>query len=185
MRNVRYLFIAAACIAMSLSSCECQCQKSRPPELSEDSKGPDFGAGKPPAMADGVRPTPAEKAEVPTPEQVAETTPPPLPDDFPKDMPVLEDAAVAQVQNLPNDAHNVIFTTEKPVAGITNFYRKKLEDSGWKLTQTAERGNHAFISFKRGNMIAHIQVAEDSRYPGKRIVAIMYEDEKPLPFEDF
>jgi len=66
------------------------------------------------------------------------------------------------VQDLPNDAHNVIFTTDKPVSNITGFYRKQLEDAGWKLTQNAERGNHAFVSFKRGNMIANIQVAEDA-----------------------
>jgi hypothetical protein len=161
----------------------CTCQRSEPPEVTQESSGEDFKAGKPPALADGVKATPAEKAEEP--EQVVSGTPPALPEDFPKDIPVLEGAEVAQVQNLPNDAHNVIFMTDKALPGITNFYRKKLEDAGWKLTQNAERGNHAFVSFKRGNMIANIQVAEDSRYPGKRVVAIMYEEEKPLPFEDF
>lgn len=183
MRNLRILFIAAACAAMSLSSCTCQ--QSGPPEVSEKSEGTDFEAGKPPAMADGVKATPAERPEDAPPEDLASATPPPLPDDFPKDIPVLEGAAVAQVQKLPNDAHNVIFLTDKPVTGITKFYRKQLEDAGWKLTQNAERGSHAFVSFKRGNMIANIQVAEDSRHPGKRVVAIMYEEEKPLPFEEF
>ncbi len=178
MWNVRYLVIAAACIGMSLSSCECE--KSSPPEVSDESKGTKFEGGKPPGMAE-VTKSSAKEPEEP----IAQTTPPALPDDFPKDIPVLEGAEVAQVQNLPNNAHNVIFMTDKPVPGITNFYRKKLEDAGWKLTQNAERANHAFVSFKRGKMIAHVQVAEDSRHPGKRVVAIMYEEEKPLPFEEF
>jgi len=185
MRNVRYFFIAAACVAMSLSSCECQCHKGGGPDLSQEPKGGDFSGGKLPVMAEGVKPTPAKKKEKPTPEQVVAATPPPLPDDFPKDIPVLDDAQVAQVQQLPNDAHNVIFTTDKPISNITGFYRKQLEDAGWKLTQNAERSNQAFVSFKRGNMIANIQIAEDARVPGKRVVAIMYEEEKPLPFEEF
>jgi hypothetical protein len=177
MLKVRYLVIAAACVAMSLSSCECE--KSSPPEVSE-STGTKFEGGKPPGMAEATKP-PAKEEQEP----VAQTTPPALPDDFPKDIPVLEGAEVAQVQDLPNNARNVIFLTDKAVPGITNFYRKKLEDAGWKLTQNAERGTHAFVSFKRGNMIANLQVAEDSRHPGKRVVAIMYEEEKPLPFEEF
>lgn len=185
MWKVRYLFIAAACVAMSLSSCECQCQKSGPPELSQDSQAPAFDAAKPPVMARGVVPTPAAEPEVEPLDQAVAEPPPPLPDDFPEDIPVLEDAEVAQVQDLPNNAHNVIFMTDKPVAGIANFYRQKLEGGGWKMTQSTQRGNHAFVAFKRGNMIANIQVAEDARYPGKRVVAIMYEEEQPLPFDEF
>jgi hypothetical protein len=180
MWNVRYLLIAAVCAAMSLSSCTCQ--KGEPPEVSEKSQEPDLEA-KPPALAKD-KPTRSKKKPAEEEELVA-ATPPPLPEDFPKDIPVLEGAKVAQVQNLPNNAHNVIFMTEQGLPGITSFYRKKLEDAGWKVTQNAERGSHAFISFKRGNRIANVQVAEDSRFPGKRVVAIMYEEEKPLPFEDF
>lgn len=185
MWNVRYLFIAAACIAMSLSSCECQCQKSPPPGVDQEPQSSGFDAGKPPVMADGVRPTPAVKPEVEPEEQAAAEPPPPLPDDFPEDIPVLDDAQVAQVQDLPNNAHNVVFTTDKPVNGIADFYRKQLEDGGWKMTQNTQRSNHAFVAFRRGKMIANIQIAEDLRSPGKRVVAIMYEEEQPLPFDEF
>ena len=184
MRNVRYYFIAAACVAMSMSSCECQCGKNKPPQVSENS-APDFQAGKPPQMPEGTRPTPAEKPQPKPPVDLANLTPVPLPESFPKDIPVMEGAEVAQVQDLANNAHNVIFATDKPVAETSAFYRKQLESAGWKLTQNAERGNHAFIAFKRGNMIANIQIAEDNRYPGKRLIAIMYEEEEPLPFEEF
>jgi hypothetical protein len=130
--------------------------------------------------------TPAEKPEPePEPEEEVAAEAPPLPDDFPKDIPLVEDAEIAQVQDLANDAHNVIFVTAKPVAEIATFYRQKMEDSGWKVTQDSVRGNHAFVGFKRGDMIANLQVAEDPRYPGKRLIAIMYEEEKPLPFDEF
>jgi hypothetical protein len=166
---------------MSLSSC--QCQRTHPPEISDAPKASELSAPKPPAMAES-KPTPAAKAE-PEPEEQTAVEPPPLPDDFPKDIPVLEGSTVAQVQNLANNARNVIFVTDKPVGNIATFYRKQLEDKGWKMTQNSVRESHAFVSFKRGNLIANLQVAQDSRYPGKRLVAIMYEDEKPLPFDDF
>src|SRR5262245_59306361 len=117
MRKVRYFFIATACVAMSLSSCECQCQKSKPPGLSEQK--PDFDACKTPPQADAAQQTPADKPTATPPVDLASQTPPPLPKDFPKDIPIMEGAEVAQVQNLPNNAHNVIFATDKPVAGVT------------------------------------------------------------------
>lgn len=183
MSHVRYAVLAALCVSMAVSSC--RCERSKPPALEEAPKISDFPAPKPPALAEGVRPTPAERSEAQEKPQDTAEAPPELPDDFPEDIPLVADAEVAQVQPLANNAHNVIFVTAKPVPEITNFYRRKLESSGWKVTQDFERGNHAFVSFQRGKMIANLQVAEDPRYPGKRLIAIMYEEQQELPFEEF
>jgi hypothetical protein len=182
MLSFRYSLIAALCIGLAVSSCQCQCG-TPPAPVEEAPQTSGFDVPKP-QVAESLRVTPAEKPEPEAePEEVGEA--PPLPDDFPKDIPVMEDAEVAQVQNLANDAHNVIFMTAKPVAEITSFYREKMENSGWKVTQDSVGGSHAFVGFKRGDMIANLQVAEDPRYPGKRLIAIMYEQEKPLPFDEF
>jgi hypothetical protein len=183
MSNLRYTLLAALCMLMSISSC--QCERSSPPGVKEAPRASDFEAPKPPVLSDAVKPTPAERAaEQPKEEEVAEN-PPELPSDFPKDIPVVEDAEVAQVQPLANGASNVIFVSAKPVNEITSLYRKKMEDSGWKVTQDFERGNHAFVGFQRGKMIANLQIAEDPRYPGKRLIAVMYEEQKELPFDEF
>lgn len=184
MSNLRYLVIGTLAVLMPISACQCQCGRSRPPGVEDAPQSSGFKESKPPVLSDAVKPTPAQRPEPKEDDEVAET-PPELPKDFPKDIPVVADAEVAQVQDLANDARNVIFITAKPVTEITTFYRKKMEDAGWKLTQESERSEHAFVSFKRGNMIANLQVAEDPRYPGKRIIAIMYEEEKELPFPEF
>jgi hypothetical protein len=57
--------------------------------------------------------------------------------------------------------------------------------NGWQMTQQVQRSTHAFISFKKGAMIANLTVAEDVQNPGKQVIAIMYEEEKPLDFDEF
>jgi len=126
-------------------------------------------------------PTPAEVAQAggsPTP--VAE-----VPADFPKDVPIYKDAAVSGVQDLANNAHNVIFKTTAPVADVFNFYQDKMTHSGWKATQQFQRPDHMFVTFQKGKMIANFTIAQDPTSPGKQIIAIMYEEQQPLDFDEF
>lgn len=183
MSNLRYTLFITLGVLMSISSC--QCERSSPPGVADAPQVSDFKEPKPPALSAGVKPTPAERPEGEEEQENVAEAPPDLPEDFPKDIPVFADAEVAQVQPLANDAHNVIFVTDKPVDEISTFYRKSMEDSGWKVTQDFERGNHAFVGFQRGKMIANLQIAEDPRYPGKRLIAIMYEEQEALPFDEF
>lgn len=108
-----------------------------------------------------------------------------MPADFPKDVPVFKDASLSQVQDLANNAHNVIFTTAAPVTDVSAFYQDKLTSAGWKVTQQFQRSNHAFVSFQKGNMIANITIAADERTPGQQLIAIMYEEQAPLDFDEF
>jgi hypothetical protein len=90
-----------------------------------------------------------------------------------------------QVHDLPNNAHNVIFRAEGSVEDINRFYHEKLSAAGWNVTQQFARPNHAFMTYKKGNLIANVTIAEDARDPSRRVIAIMYEEEQPLPFEEF
>jgi len=41
------------------------------------------------------------------------------------------------------------------------------------------------MSFKKGDMVANVTIAEDPKNPGQQILAVMYEQEKPLDFDEF
>lgn len=129
--------------------------------------------------------TPAKAA----PEEVAAAgTPTPaanLPADFPKEVPVYKDAAVSNVQDLANNAHNVVFSTSAPVAEVSDFYQTTMTRQGWKVTQEFHRAEHAFMTFEKGQMVANVTVSVDARNPGKQMIAIMYEERKPLEFDEF
>src|SRR5262249_38843970 len=133
-------------------------------------------------------PTATAPMKAPTPPQMAaapSTPPAGMPPDFPQDVPVFNGAALAQVQGLANNARNVIFSTPAPLTEISQFYQDKMRAAGWKVTQEFSRSNHSFAQFQKGNMIANVTVAEDVHNPGKQVIAIMYEEQKPLEFDEF
>jgi hypothetical protein len=181
--DMRYYIGGTAMVlsAVLFASCTCHKDVGAPPSEGEQ---PGFHVAQP-------RPTPpARAAGQSVPGQMAkqDTTPaaaPSVPDDFPKDVPIYKDAAVSQVQNLANNAHNVIFSSTGSVDDAYNFYQDKLTQAGWKVEEQFSRGGQAFLKFRKGKMIANVTVAEDSKTPGKQVIAIMYEEEKPLEFEEF
>src|SRR5215470_9981099 len=101
-------------VSALFSSCTCNRQAEAPPTVGAVPKsGFDLGEKK---NVGGERAQAATPTAAKTPEQVAQpkTSPSPeaqMPPDFPADVPVFKDAAVAQVQDLANNAHNVIFHT--------------------------------------------------------------------------
>jgi hypothetical protein len=79
----------------------------------------------------------------------------------------------------------VIFSTSDQIANVTRFYQDKMTGAGWKITEKFEHGDHAFYKFEKGQMVANLTVAEDVQNPGKKVIAIMYEEQQPLPFDEF
>jgi hypothetical protein len=132
-----------------------------------------------------VKATPAAPRATPAPVVEAKPTPENLPADFPSDLPVYKDASLADVQNLANDAHNVIFKTTGSIPDVYSFYESQMRKNGWEVTQQLQRSTHAFLSFKKGDLIANLTVAADAQNAGKQVIAIMYEHQKPLEFEEF
>ena len=171
--------------AVMFNSCTCEKAVAPPPTTTLKDVPSGFRAAE-------SNKTPQQQVAAPTvppatPQEVAAAPTPTLPADVPKDfpVPVFEGAAVAQVQGLANNAHNVIFKTNAATNDIYNFYQDKLTHSGWKVTQQFQRAGHAFISFKKGDMVANVQIIEDPKSPGQQILAVMYEQEKPLDFDEF
>ncbi len=186
MRYASAIGIGTVLTAALFASCTCHKELSEPPAtFHEPPSG--FHAGNPftpQARVAAAKPTPSVKAP---PQEVADAgpTPPAIPDDFPKEVPIFKDATVTHVQDLANNAHNVIFRTTAPVSDVSIFYEQKMLGAGWRVTQQFSRGNHAFFTFQKGDMLANVTVTEDVSAPGKQIIAIMYEQQQPLEFDEF
>ena len=186
MRASRYIVAGGLLATMSFSSCECS--KDTPPIPEEAFATPRVGfkvdPTKPAAQLTKVTPVPRE------PEEDLEKDRESLdlaaiPEDFPDEIPIFKDAELSQVQPLANNAHNLVFETATPVTDVNQFYQDKMAASGWQVTQQFERDNHAFTTFKKDDMIMNLTIARDARNPGKQVIAIMYEKEEPLPFDEF
>jgi hypothetical protein len=187
MRNLSVVASGLLLCAAMFTSCTCQKQVGAPPPLTERKVSGGFPAalpkGTPPAQAQ--KPEPTLPFEEPQRAEVEPETPVELPEDFPADVPIFEGAKVSRVFGLANNAQNVIFSTTAPVSDVTKFYRRQMQGSGWEIKQQFQRGNHAFTTFRKGNLIANVTVAEDARNPGNQVIAIMYEEEQPLEFDEF
>jgi hypothetical protein len=184
----RSLSLAALVVSLlPFSSCTCQRQASEPPKVTERSG---FGAIMTPrklperveARITPQQPEPAEK-EAPTPAaKLPQTT---VPENFPEGVPIPEGSEVMAVQSLANDARNVIFATEGDSPQLFKLYKDSMEESGWgNPTQEYQGQEQSFLSFKKDDTIINISVSKDPR-SGKRVVAVMYYEEKPLPFPEF
>lgn len=189
---MRYVSLVASGVllgATMFSSCTCHKEVSLPPTLEEAARPGGFHAS-------GPKITPQTKAEAPTVPPVptrarfgesgpTPTPPADVPANFPKDVPIFKDAELSRVQDLANDAHNVIFNTAAPVGDVFSFYQNKMTSAGWKVSEQFQRPGHAFLKFEKGNQVANVTIAEDVSNPGKKVIAIMYEEQQPLPFDEF
>lgn len=184
MRMVEKWIVAGLVMGMSISSCTCERTlppAPQPPPAAFSERGASVSTLSPSPQLSKATPTPEaeQAAEAPTPAAVS------LPEDFPPDVPIYAGARLEQVHDLPNNAHNVIFRATGSVEDINRFYHEKLSAAGWNVTQQFARPNHAFMTYKKGNLIANVTIAEDARDSSQRVIAIMYEEEQPLPFEEF
>jgi hypothetical protein len=193
---MRYVYVVASGLlvgATVFSSCTCHQQVTQDPSIEEAARPSGFHAS-------GPKITPQVQVQAPIVTPTAKTggflpqlagggpTPTPpgdVPANFPKDVPIFRDATLSQIQDLANDAHNVVFSTAAPVDEVSSYYRDKMKSAGWKVSEEFERPNHAFMKFEKGDMVANVTVVEDAGQPGKQIIAIMYEQVQPLPFDEF
>jgi hypothetical protein len=186
---MRYASIMASAVLLSaalFTSCTCNKDVSPPPSSTFEAPPSGFhasGVKITPHVLDVAKATPAAQ---PTPPQMAEAQPTAvMPPDFPPDVPVYKGASLSDVQDLANSAHNVVFKTADSIPNVYSFYDTQMRKNGWQVTQQLQRSEHAFISFKKGDMVANLTIAEDVQNPGRQVIAIMYEQEKPLDFEEF
>lgn len=182
-------FVAVALLLLTFSSCTCSSTTPEAPPTPA-ARAPGFGMLKPtersaPEVVRGeVTPQDVEAREAPTPPGTpAEVK---LPDSFPEDVPVFEGATLAGTAPVPNNGNNVIFTAD-PTADtlkVFSFYKDELMRKGWKGTQEYQGKDQSFLTFEKDNTITNISISTDPK-TGKRVIAVMYYEQKPLPFKEF
>lgn len=85
-----------------------------------------------------------------------------LPDDFPKDMPVMKDAVVTMVV-AAGDNRMIMLSSGAPVADVLAFYQENLKTQGWKIdaSQTSPESANIFVSKAGGQ--AHVAIAKNGK----------------------
>ncbi|MFN8641918.1 MAG: hypothetical protein U0802_09770 [Candidatus Binatia bacterium] len=177
--------VAVALLMMTFSSCTCSSTTPEAPPT--PAPRPGFGLLKPtqrtlPDVARGEV-TPQELEARPAP------TPPPaeakLPESFPADVPLYEGAEVAGTGQVPN-GNNVVFTADpnEDTPKVFSFYKDALTRKGWKGTQEYQGKDQSFLTFEKDNTVTNISISTDPK-TGKRVIAVMYYEQKPLPFKEF
>lgn len=131
-----------------------------------------------PATPNQFPPTP--QAENPDQNQVAE-----IPADFPSDVQLMQDAEVAGVHEMAQNARSVLLRTDQELPGMYSFYEKDLKAKGWTLEQNYQAKDQAFLGFRRGNTILNMTIAKDPNNPTKRLVNVMYQEDHKPDFDEF
>lgn len=188
---IRRSFVLTVMAVALLPFSSCTCRESTPEPPAKLSSG-GFGAIVTPRKLPNLPDQKHGKIEAPVVEAKPAPTPPPalpdqntVPDSFPEGVPIPEHSEVMAVQNLANGANNVVFATEGESSQIFDLYKGSMEKSGWgSPTQQYQAKDQSFLTFKKGNTITNISVTKDPK-TGRRIVAVMYYEEKPLPFAEF
>ena len=166
----------------------CTCHK----QVEEVAQAPT--AAERPAGFHSSRPTVlAATPAAPAPEAKAKLAPTPtpgtgavaVPNDFPSDVSLMKDAEVAQVNQMAGNARQVLVRTEQEQKQLYSFYEQDLRSKGWVLEQNYQAKEQGFLGFRKGNMVLNMTIANDPKNPGKRVVGIMYQEDKPPEFGDF
>ena len=139
----------------------------------------DLKLGQAPA-APAMPPTPNQAPPPPAQGDVAE-----IPADFPSDVKLMQDAELANVREMAQNAHAVLVRTEQELPQVYSFYESDLKSKGWTLEQNYQAENQAFLGFRRGNTILNMTIAKDPNNPGKRLVNIMYQEDQKPDFDEF
>jgi hypothetical protein len=173
---------------LPFSSCTCQRDTPEPPPKLVQRPGGFGGVITPRKLPERVveaQITPREMTPAAAPTMPATPDQSSVPDSFPEGVPIPAGSTVLAVQSLANDARNVVFATEGETPQLFNLYKDSMRGSGWgNPTQEYQGKEQSFLSFKKGDTITNISVSKDPK-SGRRIVAVMYYDEKPLPFPEF
>jgi hypothetical protein len=184
-------FVIATAVALTFSSCTCSSSTpDAPPPAPQSRPGGGFGGmlkpterSVPDAVTGVATPDDVHARPAPTLPTVASEAK--LPEDFPSDVPVFEGAKVAQVQQLANNARNVIFTLDEAEASkVFEFYKNDMGHSGWKTEQEFTGGDQSFLSFTKDKTVTNVSISKDPK-SGKRVIAVMYYKQEPLPFPEF
>jgi hypothetical protein len=85
-----------------------------------------------------------------------------LPDEFPKDVPILEGATVRLALS-HGDRIVVHFSTKASIAEAAKFYDAELRRQGWAIQSTSQGGEMFVVSAKKGRSLCGVTVTKDAK----------------------
>ncbi len=193
-KSFGWVVLSVLVLPFVFSSCTCQKDVPEPPKRRAklDRRGdawsvPTRRVRDLPERKDLARRSPIERERptpLPTRERQVQQEPAEIPEDFPDDVPVFEGAEVYGVQNLAQNAKNVLFRTDGEIPEVFSFYKDSMGSEGWNVEQEYQQDAQSFLSFEKDGMITNMTVARDSA-TGKRVIAVMYYKQQPLSFDEF
>ena len=85
-----------------------------------------------------------------------------LPDEFPKDVPLLKNATLkASVST--GDRMIVQLHTASSIREAENFYLTALKNEGWTVAEPSNSGDMTIVSAKKGNTLCSVTIASEAK----------------------
>src|SRR6266576_1185416 len=85
-----------------------------------------------------------------------------LPDDFPRDVPILRDATVKVVMS-QGERTIVHLHTSASIGDAATFYDAELKRQGWKIESTTNTGEMFAVSAKKGKTVCGVTVTKEDK----------------------
>jgi len=85
-----------------------------------------------------------------------------LPDDFPKDVPILTNATV-KVAMSQGDRMLVHLYTTTSVSDAAKFYDAELKKQGWQIESTSKAAEMSSVSARKGNTRCGVTIAREGK----------------------
>lgn len=85
-----------------------------------------------------------------------------LPDDFPKDVPILRNATV-KVAMSQGDRILVHLYTTTSVSDAAKFYDAELKSQGWQIESTSKGAEMSSVSARKGNTRCGVTIAREGK----------------------
>src|SRR5262249_53996201 len=91
-----------------------------------------------------------------------------LPDEFPKDVPILKNATLNGTIS-QGDRMIVQLHTTASIREAENFYRAALKKEGWTVAEPSDSGDMTVVSAKKGNTLCSVTIAGDGKGTAVRL----------------
>lgn len=95
-----------------------------------------------------------------------------LPDNFPNDFPVYDDAVISYTSTSGDDMY-VYWTSDDKVDKVIDFYQSELDDNGWSITNTTTSSDLASYTIEGNDYEGSVTIATDSSDETKTLISTM------------
>lgn len=76
-----------------------------------------------------------------------------LPDNFPKDVPIITGAKLTLASEIGGNTFNVAFESSKSLKEVLEYYKTEVEKNGWKIEQAIQIADGGTLQAKKGKQV--------------------------------